>query len=345
MAKIGTVVLDIKADTAKLVDGMQRAERAVTKTVSRIKNTIIGLAAAYASIQSVRAFGGMVQDAIDYADNLGKLAQKLGMTAEELSKLQYAASYADVSLGKLDAALSALVRRSTNFVRTGGGAAAKAFKELGISVAYARKHFTSTDAIFRIVMERLSKMPDGYRKTAIAQDLFSKSAADMLRVASMGSEEFARLSQEAQKIGVYVPNSIAQMAASYNDAITHISQNILGIKRTIAYGMVKPLYAFVKTMDEHLVKSFGRGRKAVSNFGDIAKDVILKMIKGFGFVKDVMTGIKIVIKGIELGFLYLAKGIRFLIDKVKILMNRLISMQNKFADSYLGQKLGIRKIR
>jgi phage tail tape-measure protein len=47
-----TVVFNIKANTAQLVKGLTRAEWQMKKTVSKMKNTVLGLAAAYVSVQT-----------------------------------------------------------------------------------------------------------------------------------------------------------------------------------------------------------------------------------------------------------------------------------------------------
>jgi|GEM_PF-6335696 len=57
MATVGTVIIDVKADTAKLVSGMDRAEKSVKKSVDSLKNNILGIGAAFLSIQTaMKAF-------------------------------------------------------------------------------------------------------------------------------------------------------------------------------------------------------------------------------------------------------------------------------------------------
>ena len=51
--KAGSVIIDIKADTAKLVTGMNKAEKTVARSVTNIKNTLITLTSAYAGFSGV----------------------------------------------------------------------------------------------------------------------------------------------------------------------------------------------------------------------------------------------------------------------------------------------------
>jgi len=74
MATVGAVIIDIKADVAKLVSGMEKAERTVKKSIKNIQRTVLTLAAAYAGIEGIRAFKNMINDSLDTADAVGKLA-------------------------------------------------------------------------------------------------------------------------------------------------------------------------------------------------------------------------------------------------------------------------------
>jgi len=341
--KVGTVLIDIKADTAKLVTGMEKAEKSIKGSITRIKRTILTLATAYASFESIKALKNMVVDTYNLADATGKLAEKLGMTAEQLSGIEYAASYADVSISKLEAAMSAMIRRTTNYLRSGTGAAATALRELGISTEYARKHFTDTNTTFLIILDRLNKMPDGFRKTAIAQDIFSKSAADVLRISSMSKTELGALLEEARKFNALIPNWAASMSAALNDTEAHIKYKFAGIKKLFSFSLLPSILAFAKTIDKWLGNAFNFG-DSVKNNGEVALKVFKKIAIGAGFIKDAFIGIKLVLKVIELSFYGLATAISLAIEPAVKTLNGLIATYNRVANSWLGKKAGMHTI-
>ena len=204
--KIGTVEIDVTANTTKLVSGMNKANRTVSKNVKDIKKTLLGMAAAYVSVSTAFKAKEIIANTIDVADATGKLAKKLGLTTEALSKYQYVADFAGVSQGELNAGLSAMIRRLNNFQRDGGGAAAKAMETLGISSEFARENMTSTDEAFIEIMKRLEKMPDGYKKTAVAQDIFSKSASNLV---NLTATDLKVLGQQAEDTGMVITTSVS----------------------------------------------------------------------------------------------------------------------------------------
>ena len=76
---IGSVLIDVKADTSKLVFGMQKAEKTILRTTNSMKNAIKGLATAYLSFEGARAFLNMADS---YSLVSGRLKLVTNSTAE-----------------------------------------------------------------------------------------------------------------------------------------------------------------------------------------------------------------------------------------------------------------------
>jgi len=344
MAKtIGEIIIDVKADTSQLVSGMNRAERTVSKALGSMKKAVIGFAAAYASISTVRAFEGMVSGAADAADATGKLAQQLGLTANELSKYSYAAGFAAVSQDKLTAGLSSMIRRVNNFKRDGGGAAAKALKELGISADYAREHFTSTDAAFKDILRRLQEMPDGMKKTALAQDIFSKSASSMLRLTY---SDLTKFGDEAERIGVAIPDSIAKMAASYHDEMDRLSARIDGIRNSVSYALIPVMNAAaeaaVQVFDE-IVKGENDAKNGVAPLTNTFADLVDSVAVGVGFVSDWISGIELVAKSLQYSLYAIGLAMSKFFDNTIIdPINRAIEAYNALAEFVHTDKIDLK---
>ena len=76
----------------------------------------------------------MAKQAIDAADGLGKMAQKVGVSVESLSALEYAGKLSDVSLEQLGTGLKKLSVNLNEVATNADGDAAAAFKAIGVSV-------------------------------------------------------------------------------------------------------------------------------------------------------------------------------------------------------------------
>lgn len=282
---IGSVIIDVQADTQKLVKGFDNAQNKVKSATASMKKAIAGLAAAYISIQSVTAFKGMIQGSIDAADSVGKLSEKLGISASALSGLQYAAGFADVSIGQLNASMSAMIRRTENFKRDGGGAAKNALTELGITAEFARKNFTDTETTFKLLIDRLAELPEGTKKTAIAQDLFSKSAADVVRLTAMGADGIDDLVKKGKELGVVFTDELARNSAIFNDTLLELSQVSTGMSNNIATGLIPVLNIMARDLVE-FSSNIETSSASVQNFAIVAYAAMTKTADTINFLYE-----------------------------------------------------------
>ena len=92
MAWLGDLLVRLRAETADFQQDMGKAAYVAEQSMRRVKNaaniTIGGI--------TIGGLGLLAKGVIDAADDLGKLSQKVGVTVEDLSKLQYAAELGNV---------------------------------------------------------------------------------------------------------------------------------------------------------------------------------------------------------------------------------------------------------
>ena len=89
----------------------------------------------------------MAKQAIDAADGLGKMAQKVGVSVESLSALEYAGKLSDVSLEQLGTGLKKLSVSLNEVATNADGDAAAAFKAIGVSVKDASGNLRNADEV------------------------------------------------------------------------------------------------------------------------------------------------------------------------------------------------------
>lgn len=192
----------------------------------RIKGILAGLGVSL----SVAGFAVMIKSAIDAADHLNKLSQKIGISVEALSTLRFAAQLSDVSLETLQKGIKGL---SQNIVEanTGVGDGAQVFEALGISVKNADGSMKSTEAVLLQVADVFANLEDGAVKTALAVKLFGKSGMDMIPFLNQGAAGINQLTTEAERLGLKLTTETARSAEAFNDNLTALkaSSSALGI--------------------------------------------------------------------------------------------------------------------
>ncbi|MBV2187154.1 MAG: hypothetical protein KUL88_21750, partial [Rhizobium sp.] len=193
---------------------------------NRVKGMLAGLGVSL----SVAGFATMIKSAIDAADQLNKLSQKIGISVEALSTLRFAAQLSDVSLETLQKGIKGLSQNITE-ANTGIGDGAQVFDALGISVRNADGSMKSTEAVLLQVADVFANLEDGAVKTALAVKLFGKSGMDMIPFLNQGAAGITQLTAEAERLGLKLTTETARSAEAFNDNLTALkaSSSSLGI--------------------------------------------------------------------------------------------------------------------
>jgi hypothetical protein len=224
MAQVSGIEVSFKANTDDLDKGIARAGG---KIQSFSKLAAVGLAGlATAAAAGGVAIGALTKQSINFADTIGKTAQKIGMTSESLSRLEYAAKLSDVSLGQLQVGLGQLSKNMQ--------AGNEAFTALGISVTDAQGNLRGTEEVLIDVAERFAGMEDGAGKTALAMAVFGRSGADLIPMLNAGRDGIGQMTDEARRFGLEISTSTSKAAEGFNDNLTRINSLFVGLANTIA---------------------------------------------------------------------------------------------------------------
>ena len=250
MALISRLGVVLGLDTGEFNEKLGLATEKLEKFSSSLK-TGLGLAAVAATGFIIEA----TKKAAEYADEMGKAAQKVGVTTEALSKLKYAADLSDVSFEGLQTGLKKL---SVNMesAATGNKAMGDAFKSFGISVTNSKGDLKSADDVLYSLADKFAKMPDGVQKTAMAVKVFGKAGQDMIPMLNQGSEELKRLGIEASNFGKVVTNETAKQAEEFNDNMKRMKEAVEGASIAIGNKLIPSLASATDHFPE-LVKQSG----------------------------------------------------------------------------------------
>ena len=107
----------------------QRAAGRVMKSGTQMGAMASKLKGAFATMGGAMVVGGIIEK----FDRIGKVAKRVGITAEEVQKLAHAAELSGTNFESLQAILTRLQRRIGEALQSPTHAAAKAFKELGLT--------------------------------------------------------------------------------------------------------------------------------------------------------------------------------------------------------------------
>lgn len=235
---IGNLRVNMGLDSAQFQAGLKSAQTSAERFSKALKTSMAAAAATAAAALGGIAVG--VRNAMKSADELSKMAQKIGIPTEELSKLKYAADMSGVSLQGLQTAVGRLSRNMSDAAK-GTGEGAKAFKALGISVKGSDGTLKSSSAVMTELADKFAKMPDGAQKTALAMELMGRSGADMIPMLNGGSAALNELMAEAKALGLEISTSTGRAAEAFNDNISRMGYAISGLTLGITAALAPAL--------------------------------------------------------------------------------------------------------
>jgi hypothetical protein len=185
----------IKELTSQLKNLKKQQDETASSGLS-LKKAFEGIAAAGALLELSR----VGKEAFDSAINIGKMADKTGLTTQTLSVYHHVAEEASVSTEAVDKALTKAAKSITEFEQ-GSAKAAKGFQLLGIT----QKDFAGLkpDEKIALVTARLGGMAEGFQKATAAQLIFSKSGAEFIPVANaIAAEGLDKVTESARRLGL-----------------------------------------------------------------------------------------------------------------------------------------------
>jgi hypothetical protein len=138
---LGTIVVDLLANTVSFSDGMSKASQIAANNSKNIQRslTMIGTVAASMAASVTASFIGMTATAQNFAFEISKFAEKTGTSSEVFSKLAYSAKLAGVPIDMLKGAMERLARTAGN-AQNGQKEAITDYKALGISAKDLHGH-------------------------------------------------------------------------------------------------------------------------------------------------------------------------------------------------------------
>ncbi len=185
----------------------------------------------------VAGLGAIVIKTANAGDELLSTSQKVGVSVEKLSALQFAAKLSNLGVTELATGLKLL---SKNITETGAGTgeARDAFTALGISVKDAKGNIKPTADLLLELADKFANMEDGAGKTALAMRLFGRSGAEMIPFLNKGSAGINELTEEAKRLGIVFTQEAAEAGNTFNDNLKRLHERINGIVYEIGNNLI-----------------------------------------------------------------------------------------------------------
>lgn len=203
---------------------LRKGLKAASETVAEWAKSVTKYAAAGLAGAGL-AIGAAIGHFVNRGDSIKKASDRLGISAETLSALGYAADQSGSSLEGLEKGIRFL-QKTVNEAVDGSAEAAESFTELGL-VAQDLKDM-KPDEMWLAVADSLSRVENVTERNALAMKAFGKSGVDLVPLLIGGSKGVRSLMEEAGRTGQVVTAEQAAAAEKIGDAFERVWASIKG---------------------------------------------------------------------------------------------------------------------
>jgi hypothetical protein len=226
--RLGDAVLELRTDDREFLTGIERARGRAEQLGQRFDRIgrgmrQIGTRATIAITGSLGALTLLTRRSVTAADEIGKTAHAINISAEALQEWRFAAGRAGLEASELDRGLIKFTRTLGEAAR-GNRTQAAIFDELGVSIRDADGRLRDVDSVLGDVARALSGMEESAAANAIAMEIFADRSGRMAKFLAQGSDEIERLRAKARELGVVLSDDLIARSEVAADQIGDLQQ-------------------------------------------------------------------------------------------------------------------------
>lgn len=166
------------------------------------------------------AFVKGAMDVSDYGSEVNDMSQKMNMSAKGFQEWRYILGQSGVDIGVLQGGMKKLSESAV--------AGSESFAALGIS--QEQLSTLSTEELFNTTIAQLSEMEAGNERTALAADLFGRSATELLPILNEGAGGIEAMRKQAEDYGLVMSDEAVAASDAFGDSVSLMQQTLTGMK-------------------------------------------------------------------------------------------------------------------
>ncbi len=250
MALISNLVARLSLDYGPFEKGAKRSRTALKEikqdTAALAKQLAVLGGSAYAFKQVVDWTARIAREIND----VGEASQRLNMTTQSLSRLQYAARITGMQTQEMNHYLEFL-QRKLGEAALGSNATEAAFTKMGLSATKLAN--IPMDQALSAIARGLASVNSSAERAAIATQLFGRDSGQMVDLLDKGGATLAKLAAEAEKYGAVIRPDQVITAKEYAESVNRVTEAFSSLGRNIAEGLFPVLEKTLKLLNDIVV--------------------------------------------------------------------------------------------
>lgn len=278
MATAGSIVVDLLARTGSFETDMGRAAKTAKRRADEIDKALsaIGTAAATAGAAAAGALALLVNQTMNSAREIERLAQISNATSDAFQAMAYGARTVGIEQDKLSDILKDVNDRVGDFISTGGGPMKDFFEQIATKVGVTADQFArlSGPEALQLYVSSLEKAGVSQQEMTFYLEAMASDTTALIPLLANGGREMAALGEEARRTGQIMSDETIAAASELKGQIDQLSGQLTGAKNIIA-GELIPVLGVAATEMINFGGSGDVARTAAGLLRGVLQDLVI----------------------------------------------------------------------
>ena len=226
--------------------GLQTAAKVGAAAVAAVGTAAIGAGAAI-----VKGAG----DVAEYGDNIDKMSQKMGISAEAYQEWDAIMQHSGTSMDSMSRGMQTLQKNAVD--------SADKFEALGLSQEQVAS--MSTEDLFAATIRGLQNMGEGAERTALASELLGGSAKELGALLNTSAEDTEAMRERVHELGGVMSDDAVKAAAAYQDQLQDMQTAFAGLKRGLTADFMPALTTVMGGLTNLFSGNYDEGIQQISD--------------------------------------------------------------------------------
>ena len=192
------------------------------KTAAKVGAAAITAVTAATAAMTTALVNGVSKTA-EYGDNIDKMSQKMGMTAEAYQEWDAVMQHCGTSIDSMQAGMKTLA--------TAAESGSDAFEQLGLSQEAISG--MSQEELFGATITALQNVESETERTYLAGKLLGRGATELGALLNTSAEDTKAMKDRVHELGGVMSNEAVKAAARYQDSLQDMKASFSGLKNSL----------------------------------------------------------------------------------------------------------------
>ncbi len=225
-----------------------------------------------AIVESGEALLDATVAAAEYGDNVDKMSQKMGISAEAYQEWEAVMQHSGTSMETLKASMKTMASQAQKNN--------EAFQALGITEEEVAT--LSQEDLFGKVIEGLQGMEEGTERTYIAGQLLGRGATELGALLNTSAEDTQAMKDRLHELGGVMSDEDVKAAAAFQDSLQDMTTGFEALQRNLASDFLPSLTTVMDGVSDIFAGDTDKGLENISagvedfvgNLGDLAPKLL-----------------------------------------------------------------------